>query len=116
MNENLTPTGRPKKSSVMVTHKQLIKQVAESSGYPAYAVEDVVNHYLYNIAMNLKNTDLGVELFRLGVFKTAIWSERERFNVSKQEYVKVPARRRVGFKASKTLRTTINQEKDTNEK
>jgi len=107
---SLTPTGKLRKEDRLVTHKQIIKLVASTSGYNEYEVEDVLKHLGYHVAMAIKNDDRPVELKYIGQFRKSIWSARTRYSQLVKRYVTIPEKISVTYVPSNQLKYELNRE------
>ena len=86
-----------------VTHKQLMKQIAETSGYHLYEVEDIMLHFVAAIQKNIRNKKT-TAIHCLGKFRVTTKFIPERFSVIANRTLPARAERHVRFAASDELK------------
>lgn len=92
----------------MATRKDLIDRIVQSTGETRAAAKAVVEHFLREITAELAQGNR-LEFRDFGVFETKTTPARLAQNPRTQERVRVPARRRVVFKAGRLMREGLNR-------
>ncbi len=91
-----------------MTKADLINVVAAKTELKKASVEAVVNATLDSIIEALNNGDK-VQFIGFGTFETKDTPEKDGRNLRTGEVIKIPAGKRISFKASKGLKDTVNE-------
>jgi len=89
-----------------LTKQDLIKQTAENVGINKGVADEVINGFLNSITAHLKVGD-EITLHGFGKFSTKATAARTARNPITGDPVKVPAKRKVVFKARKALKDAV---------
>jgi integration host factor subunit beta len=89
------------------TKKDLINRIAEKTGSKQTAVKAVIQHFFDEVIAELAMGNR-LEFRDFGVFETKTSASRTAQNPKTLERVRVPAKRRVVFKAGRLMREEVN--------
>ena len=89
-----------------MTKRDLVKAIAETTGFTQKDVLTVVDGVFETIASTVKNDEVSITGF--GKFVTSERSERMMRNPATGEQVKVPAKKSIKFKPAKSFKDSIN--------
>ena len=90
-----------------MTKKELTTALAANTGLTAKLAEEVYNSMVETVTRALVKGD-EVNMFGLGIFKTAKRPARKGHNPATGEAITIPACTKVSFKVSKTLKDAVN--------
>jgi len=95
----------------IVTNKELVDRIAQSTQTKRVLVKSVIQHFLDEIVAELVEGNR-LEFRDFGVFETRIRAARKAQNPKTIERVQVPAKRAVKFKMGRIMKQTLgnNQE------
>jgi DNA-binding protein HU-beta len=89
-----------------MTKRDLVKVIAETTGFTQQDVLTVVDNVFETIASTVKNDEVSITGF--GKFVTTARAERMMRNPATGEQVKVAAKKAIKFKPAKSLKDSIN--------
>jgi DNA-binding protein HU-beta len=89
-----------------MTKAQLIDGVAKVTGFSKKTVAEVLELIVFNLTRSLK-VDGVATLHGIGIFEVRSMKARKSRNPRTGDPVDVPAHRKVGFKAHKMLRESV---------
>lgn len=91
-----------------ITKKEMIENVKDTLAISKESATQAVDAVLETITEALLRDDQ-VYLREVGTFETYIRPEREGFNPATKEKIKIKESRGIRFKASKSLKDSLNQ-------
>lgn len=92
---------------VDINHKTLVRQIAESSGYNIYEVEDVLLHLVHTLHLNFaKGLTVGVR--DLGKFTVRETIRAAHFSKVANKFLEETATRKVHFSAAQETKHYVN--------
>ena len=92
-----------------VTKKDIVKEVAQLTGYDTQSIKDVVQTMFDCMCEGLAE-DGNIEIRNFGIFRVKSTPERQARNPKTSEIITVPAKRHIHFKPGQEMKMLINRE------
>ena len=90
------------------TKKDLIREVAERTGYDTAAIKEIIQMILDAMCEGLAE-DGTIEIRNFGIFKVKETGARQARNPKTSEIIMVPPKRHIHFKPGQEMRRRINE-------
>ena len=90
------------------TKKDLIREVANRTGYDSASVKDIVQTMLDAMCEGLAR-DGNIEIRNFGIFKVKQTGARQARNPKTSEVIMVPPKKHIHFKPGQEMKRRINQ-------
>jgi DNA-binding protein HU-beta len=101
-----TGTGKPAKSVVTITLKQIAAEIAESQGLSKKQAEAVLNETVTRITKGIVKGQR-VRFGALGIFRVKKLAARKGRNPATGQAIKIKASKKVAFRAAKDLKDSL---------
>lgn len=90
------------------TKKDLVREVAQRTGYDAGRVKDIVQQVFDAMCDGLA-TDGNIEIRNFGIFKVKETGARQARNPKTSEVIVVPPKKHIHFKPGQEMKKRINE-------